>query len=209
MRRTWNFFKNFRNLPLILKSLKKWFWIWSLPTIIIWVWGGYLEEPHYVNLSKVSNAKDKSEFMNCILKKNRKGNWLTARTKVQIVCIQGQGSTNRFLMRSELMIFCRLDVPGGWSDRDKYHYAVGSLDVTGETKTVWEPKVSLRRARGVKFKVDGLRSKWTVQTSQTGRSKRLKADGLRKWMVLKSKKRRSKGMKLNNLDGLNKQRGYI
>ena len=135
MRRTWNFFKNFRNLPLILKSLKKWFWIWSLPTIIIWVWGGYLEEPHYVNLSKVSNAKDKSEFMNCILKQNRKGNWVTARTKVQIVCIQGQGSTNRFVWCGAVRIddFYRLDVHGGWPDRDKYHYAVGFLGVTGET----------------------------------------------------------------------------
>ena len=39
---------------------------------------------------------------------------------------------------------------------------------------------SIRRA-----KVDGPKdSKWTVQKTQSGQSKRLKVDGLRKWTVL-------------------------
>ena len=80
-------FKKSKNYLWYYSNLSKINWFWSLPTIIILVWGGYLEEPHYVNLSKVSNARNKSEFMNCILKRNWKGNWVTARTKVQYNCI--------------------------------------------------------------------------------------------------------------------------
>ena len=50
-------------------------------------------------------------------------------------------------------------------------------------------------------KVDGPGGlNWTVQTTETGRFKKLKVDGLRKWTVLRKKTVRSEKKILNGLN---------